>query len=90
MLCGFTILVISTSSESVSSLFIFNDFPPKSCLKPDYVVWIQPAPRSLEILWEAILNLSGQIDLPVTLESSHYSFINIWLFLNLIFRTWII
>ena len=25
-------------------------------------------------LWEAILNLSGQIDLPITLETSHYLF----------------
>ena len=34
------------------------------------------APRSIETLGEAILNLSGQIDLPVTLETSHYLFIN--------------
>ena len=32
------------------------------------------APRSIETLGEAILNLSGQIDLPITLESSHYLF----------------
>ena len=30
------------------------------------------APRSIETLGEAILNLSGQIDLPITLETSHY------------------
>ena len=27
---------------------------------------------SIETLGEAILNLSGQIDLPITLETSHY------------------
>ena len=32
------------------------------------------APRSIETLGEAILNLSGQIDLPITLETSHYLF----------------
>ena len=31
-------------------------------------------PRSIETLGEAILNLSGQIDLPITLETSHYLF----------------
>ena len=34
------------------------------------------APRSIETLVEAILNLSGQIDLPITLETSHYLFNN--------------
>ena len=29
---------------------------------------------SIETLGEAILNLSGQIDLPITLETSHYLF----------------
>ena len=33
------------------------------------------SPRSIETLGEAILNLSGQIDLPITLETSHYLFI---------------
>ena len=33
------------------------------------------APRSIETLGEAILNLSGQIDLPITLDTSHYLFI---------------
>ena len=32
-------------------------------------------PWSIETLGEAILNLSGQIDLPITLETSHYLFI---------------
>ena len=32
------------------------------------------APWSIETLGEAILNLSGQIDLPITLETSHYLF----------------
>ena len=32
------------------------------------------APQSKETLGEAILNLSGQIDLPITLETSHYLF----------------
>ena len=32
-------------------------------------------PRSIETLEEAILNLSGQIDLPITLETSYYLFI---------------
>ena len=31
-------------------------------------------PRSIRTLGEAILNLSGQIDLPITLETSHYLF----------------
>ena len=35
-------------------------------------------PRSIETLGEAILNLSGQIDLPITLETSHYLFIVIF------------
>ena len=29
---------------------------------------------SVETVGEAILNLSGQIDLPITLETSHYLF----------------
>ena len=33
------------------------------------------APRSIEPLGEVIPNLSGQIDLPITLETSHYLFI---------------
>ena len=32
------------------------------------------APWSIETLGEAILNLSGQIDLPITLETSDYWF----------------
>ena len=32
---------------------------------------------SIETLGEMILNLSGQIDLPITLETSHYLF-NMW------------
>ena len=32
------------------------------------------APQSIETLGEAILNLLGQIDLPITLEISHYLF----------------
>ena len=32
------------------------------------------SPRSIGTLGEAILNLSGQIDLPITLETSHYLF----------------
>ena len=32
------------------------------------------APRSIETLGEAILNVSGQIDLPITLGTSHYLF----------------
>ena len=32
------------------------------------------APRSIETLGEAILNLSGEIDLRITLETSHYLF----------------
>ena len=32
------------------------------------------ATQSKETLGEAILNLSGQIDLPITLETSHYLF----------------
>ena len=31
-------------------------------------------PRSIETLGEAILNRLGQIDLPVTLKTSHYLF----------------
>ena len=34
-------------------------------------------PRSIENLGESILNLSGQIDLPIPLETSHYLFNNI-------------
>ena len=34
-----------------------------------------PVPRSIETVGEVILNLSGQIDLPITLETSHYLFI---------------
>ena len=43
------------------------------------------APWSIEALGEAILNLSGQIDLPITLETSHYLFIINWLCLLLPF-----
>ena len=35
--------------------------------------------RSIETLGEAILNLTGQIDLPITLETSHYLFMIILL-----------
>ena len=35
-------------------------------------------PRSIETLGEAILNLSGQIDLPITLETNHYLFIRLY------------
>ena len=36
------------------------------------------APPSIETLGEAILNLLGQIDLPITFETSHYLFSIIW------------
>ena len=36
-------------------------------------------PRSIETLGEAILNLSGQIDLLITLETSDYLFIKLYL-----------
>ena len=32
------------------------------------------SPRSIETPEQAILNLSGQIDVPITLETSHYLF----------------
>ena len=35
------------------------------------------SPRVPRALGEAILNLSGQIDLPITLETSHYLFIDL-------------
>ena len=41
-------------------------------------VSIDLAPRSIETLGETILNLKGQIDLPITLETSHYLFSIIW------------
>ena len=46
--------------------------PPKILLTE---ALIDSLPRSIETLGEAILNLSGQIDLPITLETSHYLFI---------------
>ena len=42
------------------------------------------APRSIETLGEEILNLSGQIDLPITLETSHYLF-NTYMYLYCIY-----
>ena len=39
-----------------------------------FMLLTEAAPRSIETLGEAILNLSGQIDLPITLETSHYLF----------------
>ena len=35
---------------------------------------LEGSPRSIETLGEAILNLSGQIDLPITRGTSHYLF----------------
>ena len=43
-------------------------------------------PRSIETLGEAILNLSGQIDLPITLKTSHYLFNILYIFLNFHYR----
>ena len=45
-------------------------------IAPPIFLLISPVPRSIETLGEAILNLSGQIDLPITLETSHYLFNN--------------
>ena len=39
---------------------------------------LSAVPRSIETREEAILNLSGQIDLPITLETSHYLFNSAW------------
>ena len=39
---------------------------------PQVFLLTSASPRSIETLGEAILNLSGQIDLPITLETSHY------------------
>ena len=41
---------------------------------PQEFLLTSAAPRSIETLGEAILNLSGQLDLPITLETSHYLF----------------
>ena len=40
------------------------------------------SPWSTETLGGGILNLSGQIDLPITLETSHYLFTNKYLSSN--------
>ena len=42
------------------------------CASVDRNSW--GVPRSIETLGEVILNLSGQIDLPITLKTSHYLF----------------
>ena len=41
---------------------------------PQKFLLTSAAPRSIETFGEVILNLSGQIDLPITLETSHYLF----------------
>ena len=46
-------------------------------LPPQEFLLTSAVPRSIETLGEAILNLSGQTDLPFTLETSHYLFNNI-------------
>ena len=43
---------------------------------PQEFLLTSAAPRSIETLGEAIMNFSGQIDLPITLETSHYLFNN--------------
>ena len=45
--------------------------------RPIGCIHIEPPPQELETLGEAILNLLGQTDLPITLETSHYLFINV-------------
>ena len=50
-------------------------FAPRDSGSPPQVILLtSAAPRSIETLGEAILNLSGQIDLPITLETSNYLF----------------
>ena len=39
-----------------------------------YIYYTMNSPWSIETLGEAILNLWGQIDLPITLETIHYLF----------------
>ena len=43
-------------------------------LLPPQEFLLTESPRSIGTFGEAILNLSGQIDLPITLETSHYLF----------------
>ena len=53
----------------------------QDCL-PKSELLTSASPWSIETLGEAILNLSGQIDLPITLETSHYLFTNKYLSSN--------
>ena len=49
-------------------------FPLRFRTPPQEFLLTSAAPRSKETLGEPILNLSGEIDLPITLETSHYLF----------------